>query len=74
MGRPKKKPEPKQYVCVVPCWHLGRKWRKGRTATFTDDFPKDSKGNLRHFEELAPGIPPPEPEEEVVTVTGIGEG
>ena len=64
----KKDEKAKEYVCVNPCWHNGRRWRKGQTGTFTDDFPKDAKGNLMHFEEINPAAPPPPPEEDVVIV------
>ena len=65
--------QPKEYVCMKPCWHQGVKYNKGRTAWFTDDYPKDTKGNLIHFEELSPGAPRPAVEEGVVTVSGASE-
>jgi hypothetical protein len=64
-----KGPERREYVCVTPCWHNGTLYKKGRTAWFAGNYPKDPDGNLRHFEPLDPGAPRPVMEEPLVTVT-----
>ncbi len=64
-----KGPERKEYYCVVPCWHNGTLYKKGQTAWFAGNYPKDLDGNLTHFEPLDPREPPPVMEPPVVTVT-----
>jgi hypothetical protein len=66
---PAKKPERKEYVCVTPCWHNGILYKRGRTAFFVNNYPKDKDGNLRHFEPLNPSAPRPAMEPPLVTVT-----
>jgi len=44
-----------QFVCIMPCWHQGKKWRKGDLATFGEgEEPKSSKGKIVHFELVSP--------------------
>lgn len=64
-----KVPERQEYVCINPCWHNGRLYKRGRTAFFADNYPKDPDGNLRHFELLHPDAPRPVMAEPIVTVT-----
>lgn len=51
-----------RYICVKKCFHNGVLFRPGREANFTDDFPKDKKGNLREFRLIdeAPKVVPTE--------------
>lgn len=41
-----------RYVCTTPCWHGGKKYRKGDYAVFKNasDGPRNKKGQLVHFE------------------------
>jgi len=66
---PAKRPERREYVCITPCWHNGILWKKGRTAWFAGNYPKDREGNLMHFEPLDPREPRPVMEPPLVTVT-----
>ena len=68
---PKKKvEEPKEYVCMTPCWHLGRRWHKGQVGLFfKDQLPRKGRKML-HFEEINPEAPPPPPEPGPVEVDG----
>lgn len=71
---PKAAPTKQQeYVCMAKCWHNGKLWHRGDRAVFTDNYPKDKRGKLLHFEPVDPELIQPEPEERVVTVTGASE-
>lgn len=69
-----KKPETvdrKPFVCRIPCWHGGHRYRLGQTAYFADgEWPKDKFGKMLHFEPLNPASPPPPPEDGPVKIDG----
>ena len=56
-----------KYLCVNPCWHGGKKWKKGEIAEFSsDDVPrhnmnhKKDAGGLAHFTAIdTPAAPAP---------------
>ena len=51
---------PKDYLCVVPCWHMGTRYRKGQTVKFREDqLPRNKQGEMVHFQLMSPSSPPP---------------
>ncbi len=40
----------KEYICINPCFHMGKLWKTGETARFSDKDVPRTKGKLRHFE------------------------
>lgn len=48
------------FICHVPCWHGGHKFKKGESFIGnSDELPKNKDGELRHFVESLNQVPDP---------------
>lgn len=60
-GSEKKEPTPRppkrtDYVCTVPCWHNGHKYKKGQIVSVVSgkELPHHKNKKLAHFEKVGP--------------------